>query len=120
MIYLTHNSKAGAVFELVVSFVIIFIIIGLFGIYALRIVEEARLAALQNELSSLRVSLEIYRIFNNSNPVDLRELYSVKEYFVGIGRLDKEGNLLDPFGNRYDYNPRMGKIGTTTSKYKDL
>ena len=31
--------------------------------------------------------------------------------------IDKDGNILDSFGNPYSYDPRLGKVSSTTSNY---
>ena len=118
MIYLTHTSKGYSVFELVSSFLIIFILIGTFGTYAFKVVVIAKEIALQNELANLRLSVELYKAFNGGYPEDLNQVYEIPDYFVTIDRLDKEGNLLDPFGKRYYYNPITGRLRSQTEKYK--
>ncbi len=118
MIYLKNNSKGYSALELVVSFWIVLTLIGIFGIYASRVVVAAREVALRNELYNLRLSLELYKVFNKSNPKEIGDLYnSVKDYFVMINRFDKAGKLLDPFGNEYYYNPKTGRIRSATERY---
>lgn len=31
--------------------------------------------------------------------------------------MDKQGNILDAFGNPYNYDPRLGKVASSTSAY---
>ncbi len=118
MIYLIHNSKAYSILELAASFIIIFILIGGFGIFASKVLTNAREVALRNELYNLRLSLELYRVHNRADPEELASLYSVKEYFVLINRFDRERRLLDPFGNKYYYNSKTGIIKSSTTRYK--
>lgn len=119
MIYLSHNSKADTLFELMVSSCIILVLVGTFGISAHKVLGAAREVALKNELANLRLSLELYRIFNHKNPEKLEELCSIRDYFVLVDRFDKEKRLLDPFGNRYSYNPKTGKIYSITQRYRN-
>lgn len=106
--------------ELVVSFCLIFILIGTFGAYASKVLVVAKEVALLNELGNLRLSLELYKaMHDNAVPKDLKELYSIKNYFVMIDRLDKDGMLLDPFGSRYYYDPKKRAIRSTAVKYKN-
>jgi len=117
MIYLINNPKAYSVLELSISFCIIFVLIGMFGIFASKVVMVAQEVALRNELYNLRLSLELYKVFNRSNPNELREIYSVSDYFVLVRRFGKNGKLVDPFGNEYYYNARTGRVRSATEKY---
>ncbi len=40
------------------------------------------------------------------------------EQFLQKGRVDKEGYLLDPFMNRYDYNSEKGRVHSVTKGYE--
>lgn len=118
MLYSIQNRRAYSIFELVVSFWLILILVGVFSIYAFKVLIAAKEVALQNELYNLRLSLELYKAFNRDNPKKLAQLYKIEDYFVLINRFDREGRLLDPFGNAYHYNPKNGNIRSTTYKYR--
>lgn len=114
------GSNGGTVFELIVSAVIIFIIVSVFGMHAAKIVAEAKEVALRSELLNLRLGLEVYKIRNGRMPKGLFELCQKRDYFVCIDREGDGDSILDPFGASYTYNPGDGTIMSGTDKYKDL
>ncbi len=115
------------VIEFLVVICLIFILIGSFALYANIALGQARKLALQNELMNIRLSLEHYRIINAKYPVELADLCKKNiltsgditgiifpKQFLKEGRMDKEGCLLDPFMNRYGYNPAEGRVYSVT------
>lgn len=99
------------------SFALIFILIAVFGFYASKVLSAAEVVALKSELSNLRLSVEVYRVRNGGLPKELGNIHSNRNYFVMIGRHDKEGELLDPFGKRYIYSSKDGRIRSGTAEY---
>jgi type II secretory pathway pseudopilin PulG len=74
-----------------------------------------------NEMSALRSSLLLYKIVNHKNAPDLAMLTSTEYAMGGVSRpyierlpLDKQGKIVDPFGNPYLYDARSGWVSSTT------
>lgn len=98
--------------------------------YYKKIALEAQRSALRAELGNIRMSLELYKVLTNQYPEDLRVLLKkrymfparndtfFKEEFLNHTALDKEGYPLDPFGNRFQYNSRTGKLSSSTEGYE--
>ena len=114
---LISRRSGGTLFEMAFSFAIIFILMAVFGFYASKVLLAAEGTALKSELSNLRLSVVVYRIRNGGLPKELGSIHSNRNYFVMIGRHDKEGELLDPFGSRYIYSPKDGRIRSGTPEY---
>ncbi len=91
--------------------------------------------ALTIELSTLRSSVNLYAALKGKLPESLKELSSEKvvlpksgvegrDYevvfvgpFVESMSMDEDGNLTDPFGNRYLYDPETGRVSSSTGGY---
>ncbi len=103
---------------------------GIFAIYVNITLKTAREIALQNELLNLRMSIEHYRVINDCFPRELSDLLKKdltskgpngilqKQKFLQSFRTDKEGNLLDPFCNKYSYDNKSGKVWSQTKGYQ--
>ena len=78
----------------------------------------------------MRSSIDLYAAINKKFPESLsillekqlilpyKDLKILKEDLLKKITLDENGNLLDPFENRFDYNPNSGRVWTTTENYK--
>jgi type II secretory pathway pseudopilin PulG len=109
-------------FELLVAASIIFTLMGVFAVYSHTYIKVARETALRNELSSLRMSIEYYRIVNGRLPDMLADLVNepltkgkrsanIKDdKFLSNFRVSKDGFLLDPFMNKYSYDNKSGRV----------
>ena len=108
------------ILELIFIILIIGLIAGIFSGYLIKNLDEAREVALENQLTNLKYSLELYMVLEGSYPEDIRELNkkyrTVKEstlygkrYLEGEAQ-DKEGYPIDPYGHRFIYNSKTGKI----------
>lgn len=60
--------------ELLIVVVLIFVLIGVFAVYAGLTLKSARETALKSELMNLRMSIEHYRVINAKLPDDLNVL----------------------------------------------
>lgn len=93
-----------------------------------------RETALTMELANLRRAVIHYTMLEKKLPGSLAELASdnieipakglqgkrkiiITGRFVETASRDKEGNPLDPFGNRYGYDQASGKVWSTTPGY---
>jgi type II secretory pathway pseudopilin PulG len=116
-------KRAGLTFfELLVALSVIFALMGIFAAYAHTYVRVARETALRNELSNIRMSIEYYRIVRGHLPEELADLVNEpltkKEADVNIKsskflsnfRVSKDGFLLDPFMNKYNYDSKSGQV----------
>jgi len=117
--------KKGAgltLFELIVAATIIFTLMGVFAAYSNTYIKVARETALRNELASIRMSIEYYRIVRGRLPEKLADLVNMSltkekgdanikdNKFLSNFRVGKDGFLLDPFMNRYGYDNKSGQV----------
>ena len=91
---------------------------------------EARLNAMKlmrNQLQSLRISVNLYRVIEGKNPSSVEDLVR-SEYgfpgererrrFVDSSMVDSKGGVLDPFGNPFSIDPRGGWVRSTSPGYE--
>ncbi|MFQ5456222.1 MAG: type IV pilin protein [Nitrospirota bacterium] len=120
----------GIIDTLIICVLITIFIAVLFPYYQ-NMTNKAKEVALKMELVNIRMTLTLYRIMNSKYPDDIRDIIGkryllpikdrtifAEKYLIGIA-LDNEGYLLDPFGNRFRYDPVKGRIMSTTEQYKD-
>ena len=115
--------------ELLAVLCVIFILTGTFAVYAKITLKIARETALKNELNNIRLSIEHFRVINGRIPEDLASLMNqnftfrtpngtiIQERFLKAFRVDKQGYLLDPFLNKYDYDSAGGRVASNTQGY---
>ncbi len=110
---------------LVIVFVSIFAF--LFNGYILerRVFKER---ALLYELSLLRQGVDLYLIMEKRKPSSLLELAvttyaipgeKVNQRFVERVNINDKGQIIDPYGNPYVYDPVYGWISSSTAGYKN-
>ncbi|MFH1830850.1 MAG: hypothetical protein ABH871_08775 [Pseudomonadota bacterium] len=118
-------KRKRSYFEIIVITVVVVLTVVLAaGLYAGRTkVQKSNL--LVQELGMLRSSLLLYKTINNHSAPSLEQLMT-EEYDVGttkrtyVERLpfSKDGKIIDPFGNPYNYDPKTGWLSSTTSSYE--
>ena len=124
------GKRSLTTIELIVVICLILVFVGTFAVYANITLKVAREITLQNELVNIRMSIQYYQIINARLPEGLLELANqpltikasdntiVYKYSLRPFRVDKEGNLLDPFMQRYVYDERNGTIYSQTKGYE--
>lgn len=98
------------------SFVVILAVVAAGVLYRKRVTtlkEEALLA----ELTYLRTAIVLYQQTNHSHP---RTLQALQEHGA-LESLPKNerGDIVDPFGAPYIYNPKTGWVATSGKGYKE-
>ena len=95
-----------------------------------RMAQEAREVALQISLGNIRKAVQVYVLTQQRIPADIRDLlrerfvFPIKEgtvftdQYLKTSALDEEGYPIDPFGNRYGYEPSPGRVYSTTRGYE--
>lgn len=124
-----NNQKGRTVFEaLLVIILVMILIIGSFS-YAQKAIKITKEYALISELSNIRTSILIYYILNKKYPNSLAQMIDEKvilpfqgdtaidRTYLAKTSLNKEGEILDPFGNPYKYNRLTGKLNSSTLDY---
>lgn len=106
--------------DIIISISIILVLGSIFTGYLVRNLEEARNAALENQLTNLKYSVNLYSILEGRYPDDLRDLSKnckarKKDSLYGNKYLehqnrDKEGYPIDPYGRRFIYDRKTGMI----------
>jgi Tfp pilus assembly protein PilE len=136
-----QNKGLGVVDTLLVC-TLVGILITVSFYYYQRVVLEARRVALKAELQSIRTAINAYRaLHNNRNPESLKALITEKyivpkdekdpmeqkylkqarlfeRHYLEVYTLDKEGYPIDPFGNRFRYDPKTGEAASGTEGYE--
>jgi len=86
--------------------------------------------ALKSEPKNMLTALELYRAIKGKNPEDLKRLLETKfqpkdlrgilfdQEFLSIAEKDAQGYPVDPFGQRFYYNPVKGVIYSQTKGYE--
>jgi len=99
--------------------------------YYERIVLEAKRSALKVSLANIRLSTDLYRVLNDRYPRDLKDLLAQRyliptregtifnDQYLKDQAIDRNGDLIDPFGAQYRYEPTSGQITSSTPGYQD-
>ena len=98
-------STVGLIFCVLIIAVVIFVVSGRYRTAILR----AKETVMKAELRNLDVNIQLYSIKYGSFPPDIRYLLGRKDFLQLEYTLDKDGYPLDPFGNRYQYEPKTGR-----------
>ncbi|MBI5043775.1 MAG: type II secretion system protein GspG [Nitrospirae bacterium] len=118
------------VIDTVIVVLIISVFIGVFIPRYYRLAKEAQETQLKAELNNIRMSLDLYKLHNSEYPKDLRELITkkymapykegtiFKEEYLKTRSLDEDGYPLDPFNNRFKYDPNTGRVASATPGYE--
>ncbi len=118
----------------VIDTVIVVLIISVFVVVFIpryyRIAKEAQETQLKAELNNIRMSLDLYKMHNSEYPKDLRELITkkylspykedtiFKEEYLKPHSLDENGYPLDPFKNKFKYDPITGMVASSSAGYE--
>ena len=118
------------VVDTVIVVLIISVFIGVFIPRYYRLAKDAQEIQLKAELNNIRMSLDLYKLHNSEYPKDLRELITkkylspykegtiFKEEYLKTSSLDEEGYPLDPFNNKFKYDPNTGRVLSATAGYE--
>jgi len=106
--------------ELIFIILIAGIVAGIFSTYLIMSTDEAKDVALENQLTNLKYSLELYMMLEGRYPEDLRELNKrcaalkdsslYERSYLEYQLQDEEGYPIDPYGRRFIYNSKTGRV----------
>lgn len=130
------SRKGFTIIDSLITLCVIGILIGVVLPKYQQLAREAQKTALQAELANIRTSISLFKLLNRRNPEGLKELIEkkvmlpvrmgnsytgsvFKEKYLLPNAMDREGNIIDPFGNRFLYDPVRGEVRTTTQEYQD-
>jgi hypothetical protein len=126
------NKKSGMLLlDLVTSLTIIWFLIWIFGSIIARLSLITREVSLRYQLSNFRMMLSLYKELNGAYPDGLAKLaganyklsktdeFIFSDKFLDNLQTDKQGAVLDSFGNRLYYDSRRGVIGSQTRGYEN-
>jgi len=128
------NQKDLAGFTVFDTLLVCILIAGMMAvlmIYYQRTIQEAKETALRTGLASIRLSIQLYHVLNGRYPKDLPELLTKRflmptkegtifsDQYLKAQALDPSGYLIDPFGQRYQYNPVLGRVTSSTRGYEN-
>lgn len=121
----------SSLLESIVSLIIIGIFAGVLAFFLHQAAIKAKETALRAELVNLRQALLLYKASKGDYPEGLNDLirarhrfpgteeFNFGENFLGSIRTDAKGFPVDPYKNRYDYNPVKGVIKSATKGYEE-
>ena len=131
------DAKGLTIIDAVITLCAIGILIGVVIPKYQRVAHEVQEAALKTELANIRMSIRLFRIVNNRNPVSLNEMIEkkamlpgrigadkytrsfYKESYLMKNAVDAGNNKLDAFGNLFIYDPYKGEVRASTKGYED-
>jgi len=129
------SSSGRTALESVLVVILVFGLAGLASDRFLSNVRQIRATALTIELANLRSAVNFYAALKGNLPKNLKELLRARVILPKRGikgdrftleiagglvesmNVDSGGYPLDPFGNRYSYDPATGMVRSTTPGY---
>jgi hypothetical protein len=118
--------------------VLTLVVIGLLTVVVIsklqRVALEAQKAAVRAELVHIREGITLFKIVNKRNPESMHELMEKKirlpvssrrgryqdpffdQKYLTANAVDAKGELLDAFGNPFQYEPVSGVVRSTTKE----
>lgn len=125
-----REEKGLGIIDTLVTLVVIAVLIGVVIPRYQGMAQDAQETALRMSLDGIRKGMMAYVLINKRIPGDLRDLVTeevilpVREdtmftmnYLKSLA-LDDDGYPIDPYGNRYGYNPENGAVQSTTKGYE--
>lgn len=117
-------TKRSAYEWILVTIVVVLTVVLGVGLYSGRDkVTKSKL--LIQELAMLRSGAAQYKMINKRPPSSLKELLAAvydfdgeKRSFLESAPLSDKGEVTDPFGNPYNYDPKSGWINSTTPGFE--
>ena len=119
------NSETS--FENVIVLIFLFVLVIISIHQYLKITKYAKMAAYKEDVQKINVALILYRVKYGRFPENLSilakskyskkeiingKLHYVKKKFIKNIKVDNKGYLISPFGKRFIYNKREGRILT--------
>lgn len=110
------SKKGYSPLETLVALILIAIFIGVFYSKYQKIETETKINMRNDEIRILNISIDLYRMKKGSYPDNLSVLFSEgyidnkTQELLNLSARIKNGELLDPFGNRYIYDKKIGKV----------
>jgi type II secretory pathway pseudopilin PulG len=110
--------------------VLIVVLAAAMMMYLDRLTREARETALRMGLGNIRMSVRLYQALNERYPKDVKELLTTgyllptkedtifSDRYLDAQALDADGYPVDPFGHRYEYDPKQGRVASSTRGYE--
>ena len=131
------SDQGFTIIDALITLALIGILVGVVIPKYREVAHEARESAIKAELVNIRSSITLFKALNNRNPKSLNELIEKKVLLpgrTGSGRysnslfldksyllhnaIDEKGNVLDPFGNIFVYDPIGGEVKSSTKGYE--
>jgi len=128
--HLLKSEKGRSLWENLVLGAILVGMIYVAVLYYGKVAEQAKRKVLESDMRNLRLGISLYLYMNGKTPEDIRDLEKkecieytaggelIKREYVKLVTKDEENYPLDPFGNRYHYDPKTGMIHPTTPGYE--
>jgi type II secretory pathway pseudopilin PulG len=131
------QQKGLTVLDAIITLCLIGVLFGVFASRYPRMAQEAQETALRSGLSNIRASVRLFRMMNGRNPRSLTELVEkevlmparvgadaptgsvFQQKYLMERAVDKQGNIVDPFGNPFAYDPLRGEVKATTAEYEN-
>jgi type II secretory pathway pseudopilin PulG len=110
--------------------ILIGVFIAIMMTYYGRTIQAARETALKANLASIRLSIQLYQVVNGRYPLDLKELITKRflmptqegtifsDRYLQAQALDSSGFPIDPFDQRYRYDPMVGRVSSASRGYE--
>jgi len=124
------GEQGLGIFDTLVVVILISILMGVLLPRYQRMAQEAQEVALRISLENIRKAIQVYVLTKQKIPADLRDLIREKyvlpieqgtvftDQYLKSNALDETGFPVDPFGNRYGYDPKIGRLYSTTQGYE--
>jgi competence protein ComGC len=131
-----RDQQGLTVLDAVITLVMIGLLIGVLIPALQRVAREAQETAIRAELVNIRIAISLFKTMNGRNPASLKELVEkdfmlparigsdsfsgsfFKQKYLMSNAVDAKGNIIDSFENPFFYDPKSGKVRSTTEGYE--
>lgn len=114
-------------FERVMVVMLIIVVSSLVGSNVYYQMKSGKQRTLFYQLQILRSSINLYKLINNKNPDSLEEIATgyykfpgeeITKRYIENAPINKDGNVVDPFGKEYYYDGKTGWLRSSSTGYE--
>ena len=125
-----RGTQGWTGFDAALMCVLVVVLAAAMMMYFDRLAREARETALKMGLGNIRMSVRLYQALNERYPKDIKALLTTgyvipakedtifSDRYLDAQTLDADGYPVDPFGHRYEYDPKQGRVSSSTKGYE--